>query len=201
MKGTPTCLLCIYFLVGRKLVNMEEIWKDVKGYEGLYQVSNLGRVKSIKRKVNIYSKKNKNYYKRTIKQKILNYGGNTIGYVNVPLSKDGCTKPIYVHRLVAEAFIPNPNNYPCVNHIDENKENNKVDNLEWCTVKYNNNYGSHIEKISKKVIQYDLKGNFIKEWESIAKASKELKLSKIWEVCNGKRNKCGNFIWKYAKEE
>jgi hypothetical protein len=179
---------------------MEEIWKDIKEYEGLYQVSNLGRVKSIERKVDIYSRKNKKYYKRTIKQKFIKYGGNTIGYVNVALSKDGYTKPMYVHRLVAEAFIPNPNNYPVINHKDENKENNTVDNLEWCTIKYNNNYGTRI-KTAKQVNQYDLAGNFIKKWESINEASKELKLKKIWEVCNGKRNKCGNFVWKYAEEE
>ena len=179
---------------------MVEIWRDVKGYEGLYQVSNLGRVKSLDREVDIYNKNNKKIHKRIIKGKALKYGGNTLGYINVALYKDGVLKRIYVHRLVAEAFISNPNNYPCINHIDENKENNNVDNLEWCTVKYNINYGTRIGKISKKVNQYDLDGNFIKEWESIKKASKELKLTKIWEACNGKRNKCGNFIWQYAKE-
>ena len=101
---------------------MEEIWKDIKGYEGLYQVSNLGRVRNIK-------------YGRLLKY---GYVGE---YNRVTLYSD--SKPDYrmVHRLVAESFIDNPNNYPIVNHKDENKSNNVVSNLEWCTMTYNLNYG------------------------------------------------------------
>ena len=102
---------------------MDEIWKDIKGYEGLYQVSNLGRVRNIK-------------YRRLLKY---GYVGE---YNRVTLYSD--SKPDYrmVHRLVAESFIDNPNNYPIVNHKDENKSNNVVSNLEWCTMAYNLNYGN-----------------------------------------------------------
>lgn len=104
-----------------------EIWKDIKGYEGLYQISNLGNVKSLRKNVILKCSKcsrEGNYYK-------------------AGLYKNGKTKTILVHKLVANAFIPNPNNLPCINHKDENKLNNKADNLEWCTYKQNNDYGKH----------------------------------------------------------
>lgn len=107
-----------------------EEWKDVVGYEGLYQISNLGRIKGLKRnKINNQVLGNKGYYK-------------------VHLCKNGKSKYITVHRLVAQAFISNPNNYPCVNHKNETRTNNTVDNLEWCTQKYNCNYGNHSIKDS-----------------------------------------------------
>ena len=112
-----------------------EIWKDIKGYEGLYQVSNKGRVKSLN-------------YRRTGKEKILSSSPNSYGYLIVGLCKNGKQKPFYIHRLVAEAFLTNPNNLLEVNHKDENKENNHVENLEWCDRKYNNNYGSRMERVS-----------------------------------------------------
>lgn len=110
-----------------------EVWKDIRGYEGLYQVSNLGRVKSLSKNV-----KGRNY-KEIIKAP--SYGGK--GYYRLSLCKNGKNKYFYIHRLVAQAFISNPNNYPCVNHIDCNIYNNNFDNLEWCTYKYNNNHGKH----------------------------------------------------------
>lgn len=112
-----------------------EIWKDIEGYEGLYQVSNKGRVKSLN-------------YKRTGKEGILSSSPTSSGYLIVNLCKNKKQKPFYIHRLVAKAFLPNPNNLPQVNHKDENKENNTVYNLEWCTAKYNNNYGTHNERSS-----------------------------------------------------
>ena len=112
------------------LSNQKEIWKDIKGYEGLYMVSNLGNVYS-----HLSNKKMK--------------PGNDRGYLKVNLSKDKKVKQFTVHRLVALAFLPNKNNYPCVNHKDENPSNNNVNNLEWCTYEYNNNYGSIKERISK----------------------------------------------------
>ena len=121
---------------------MEEIWKDIEGYEGLYKISNMGRVKSIKFN----------------KEKILFLQKDKYGYLRVGLRKMGKLKNYFVHRLVAEAFIPNPNNLPIVNHKDENKQNNCVENLEWCTVKYNNSYATALfqrkEKLKKKIVQY-----------------------------------------------
>lgn len=105
-------------------------WKDVVGYEGLYKVSSDGQ---------IYT----NYYKRLLKQHEKN------GYRYVYLCRNGEQKFKFIHRLVAEAYISNPNNYPCVNHKDETRDNNKVENLEWCNHYYNNHYGTHSEKLSK----------------------------------------------------
>jgi len=125
---------------------MKEIWKDIKNYEGLYQVSNLGNVKVLDRIVNS-AIKNNNKVKRlgkTLKQY------NKQGYMQVVLTYNKIRKYCNVHRLVAEAFIPNPNNLPQVNHIDENPLNNRVDNLEWCTAKYNCNYGNRNNKIYNK---------------------------------------------------
>lgn len=107
-------------------VNMNEIWKDIGGYEGLYQVSNLGRVKRI-------------YANR---ERIVN-GTIYFGYRYVVLSKDGVKVSKRVHRLVAEAFLPNPNNYEVVHHRDQNRQNNCVDNLEWCTIAHNNAHRSN----------------------------------------------------------
>ena len=116
-----------------------EIWKDIEGYEGLYQVSNKGRIKSLNR---IDSRGHK------VNEKILSSKPNNKGYLRVHLYKNGKRKPFSVHRLVAIAFIPNPNNLLEVNHKDENKENNTVDNLEWCDRKYNANYGGRNERAS-----------------------------------------------------
>ena len=124
---------------------MREIWKDVKGYEGLYQVSNLGRVKRLRfinRHLDFKQEKILKPYKD---------GGDY--YFVIGLHKNGKKKYKAIHRLVAEAFIPNPNNYPIVNHKDENKENNYVDNLEWCTHKYNSNYGNARTKMREKAFQ------------------------------------------------
>lgn len=116
---------------------MKEIWKDVVGYEGLYKVSNLGNVKSIRtNKLLCFSISNKRYFR-------------------VGLCKNGKRKWSAIHRLVAEAFIPNPNNFPCVNHKDCNKQNNKLTNLEWCSYSYNNLYKNHqLKRIASLMIYY-----------------------------------------------
>lgn len=126
---------------------MQEIWKDIKDYEGLYQVSNLGRVKSLDRIDNSNHK---------IHEKILKTRDRGNGYLAINLNVKGKLKTFSVHRLVAEAFIPNPESKPQVNHIDEDKTNNNVDNLEWCTVLYNNTYGTRMERqiASKSVPVY-----------------------------------------------
>ena len=137
----------------------KEIWKDVVGYEGLYQVSSLGRIKRLVR------------YKRRLKPQ-----KNIQGYLKVGLYKNGKCKIFSIHNLVANAFIENPNNYKYVNHKDENKTNNRVENLEFCSFYYNLMYGTRVQRIAKKnnkpILQFDLEGNFIKEYESITQASK-----------------------------
>ena len=180
----------------------EEIWKDIKDYEGLYQVSNLGRIKSLERLTKLNLDKNKNAIK---KEKILKPGktGRKRNYLTVLLLKDKKATSKLVHRLVAEAFIPNIKNYKEINHIDENTFNNNVNNLEWCNTKYNINYGKRtektIKKLSKIINQYDLQGNLIKEWSSIRDASRNLNINvgTISRCCKGEFKTAGGFNWKY----
>lgn len=113
---------------------MQEVWKDIKNYEGCYQISNLGRVRSLTRKVKTFNGV------RTSKGQLLKPLKTNTGYYRVDLKQNQKDKYMSIHRLVAEAFIPNPNNYPCVNHKDNNPQNNCVDNLEWCTQSYNVKY-------------------------------------------------------------
>ena len=166
---------------------MKEIWNDKKDYEGHYQVSNCGRVKSIKFGKEIIMKQ----------QQCMD------GYYYVNLSKNGIAKRYSVHRLVAEAFLDNPHNYKEVNHKDENKLNNNVNNLEWCDAKYNINFGTCIERRSKKkskpVLQYTLDGEFVREWESATQAEREggYQHGHIISVCKGKRPHHKGYIWKY----
>lgn len=173
---------------------MEEIWKDIEGYEGLYQVSNMGKVKSVRRNI-ILRQGITNGYKKAALYK------NKKGY-----------KHFLIHRLVAIAFIPNPDNLPQINHKDENKTNNCVNNLEWCTQEYNQNYGTiNIRKsqkqlnhknISKPVLQYTLEGIFIKEWKSIRDIERMTGYdsSHISRCCRGKHAYAYGYLWKYKKE-
>ena len=123
-------------------VNSKEEWRPVCGFEGLYEVSNLGRIKSLSRIIRANT-----CGKRIIPERILSNCINGSGYCTVVLCKNGKHTTFLVHRLVAEAFIPNPNNYPQVNHKDENPSNNCVENLEWCDQKYNSNYGTRNKRI------------------------------------------------------
>ena len=131
-----------------------EIWKDIKGYEGLYQISNLGNVKSLKNKI---------YLKPSIHKK---------GYLHCGLSKKGEKKQCFIHRLVAETFIDNPYKLPCVNHKDCNPKNNKIENLEWCTYKDNNNYKNHHLKRNISSAIYFLKRDYSNEIELISELEK-----------------------------
>ena len=176
---------------------MKEIWKDIKGYEGLYQVSNLGRIKRLKHK---RFDRNQILPERLVK---VSYPKNN-WYPYVSLCKNGKYVSKCIHRLVASAFIPNPNNYPVINHKDGNKQNNAIDNLEWCSYSHNNKEAYRLKLnngTAKTTIQYDKKGNFIKEWFSTRIAEKELNIAngKISACCIGKRNIAGGYIWKYKE--
>lgn len=127
--------------------NTLEIWKDVEGYKGIYQVSNHGRIRSLDRMLTY--KTRYGVFQHLQRGKILKQHPDDRGYLWVKLHDLKSKKTVKVHRLVGEAFIPNPLNLPCLNHKDEDKTNNAASNLEWCTHAYNNSYGTHLQKISK----------------------------------------------------
>lgn len=174
--------------------SMIEEWREIKDFEGLYQVSNFGRVRSLGNKTHSGIHFMKNYT-------------NSLGYVVVTLSKNGKSKPYRLHRLVAEAFLPNPENLYQVNHIDENKENNRVDNLEWCTQEYNNNYGTRNErsakantngKKSKPVLQFTKSGEFIREWPSVGECERNgYNQGAVSSCCRGEKPHYKGFLWMY----
>lgn len=154
--------------------NIIELWRPILGYEDFYAVSNLGRIKSIERIVANSSKSS-----RIVKERILKSRPNCKnGYLEVNLSKDNKTATKRIHCLVANAFIPNPNGYKYVNHINEDKTDNRVENLEWCTVEYNNTFGTRIARQilarSKKVNQYSLDGILIATFPSAKEAGRQM---------------------------
>ena len=158
-----------------------EVWKDVVGYEGLYEVSDKGNVRSVERKDSIGRK-----YGRQVLKPI----NNGLGYLRVKLYKGGTRKNKLVHRLVAEAFIPNPENSPQVNHVDEVKDNNKVQNLEWCDSRYNSNHGTRNERTaqaqSKKVRAVNAKTGEVVEFNSTQDAGRKgYSSSKVSAACRG----------------
>lgn len=174
---------------------MEE-WRDIKDYEGLYQVSNLGRVKSFHRN----------------KEKLLKLNPVKDGYLCVYLFKNGKGKQNQVHRLVAEAFIPNHYNLPQVNHKNEIKTDNRVENLEFCDCRYNVNYGTAIQRRkekrlngvqSKPVYQYTLDGEFVAEYPSTREIERQLGFYQtgISSVCLGKGKTYKGYIWKYKEPQ
>lgn len=180
---------------------MEEIWKDIEGYEGLYQVSNIGRVKSLKRTVN-----HKRLGVYTINERILSAADKGLGYMVVGLSKNGKTKTLRVHRLVAKAFIPNPKKFDLINHKDKNTSNNIVSNLEWCDYQYNNTYADHSEvssiALSKPVIQYTMDGKFVARYYGAVEAEKKTGICRtcIRDCCRGKLQSSGGFRWKLESD-
>ena len=195
-----------------------EIWKDVAGYEGLYQVSSFGRVKSLGHDA---------WHKgRILKQHLDGKGA----YFLIALHKNKTKENMLVHRLVTQHFIPNPNNLPQVNHKDENKKNNHVDNLEWCTAEYNMNYGNAMKRMietrfknnnvsdmvekckqtkiknqsyscEKPVAQYTLNGDFVANYSSATDAEHKTGISRcgIQRCCIGRYKQAKGYIWKYIK--
>ena len=164
-----------------------EIWKDIKGYEELYQVSDLGRVRSFK-----------SGKWQTLKNRL-----TPRGYYLVTLYKDGKATNKWVHKLVAQAFIPNPNNLPQVNHKDEDKLNNAASNLEWCTAKYNINYGEgakiRMKKIKSKLSKPVHCIDTDEIYESAIEAERQTGIQHISEVCSGKRESAGGMWWEYLE--
>lgn len=184
---------------------MSEEWRAVPGYEGLYEVSNCGRVRSLPRWFH-YGDGRKSCLRPG---RILKLTKKSNGYLYLNLSKHKDAKPTYVHRLVAMAFLPNPNNLPLINHKDESRSNNHVDNLEWCDNRYNMMYGTVGERLRNHeygtpgipVEQRDLDGNLIREYKSMGEAENMtgVKRQNIRDCCQNKRghHTAGSFKWNY----
>lgn len=187
-----------------------EIWKDIEGYEGLYQVSNLGNVRSMDRTI-MRQLRGKTHTRRLNGRMLKQWNG--ADYLHVTLSKNGAIFAPFVHKLVASAFVENPDGYKQVNHKDENKWNNNADNLEWCDQKYNRNYGtgeqrrviaymesaeSHNRKRTP-VIRMDKSGNVEKRYFAMNQVSKDgFNVSNVCLCCEGRRKTHGGYLWAYA---
>lgn len=182
-----------------------EVWKDIKGYEGFYKSSTFGRARSL----DTY-RKDKNGTVKFYRGRILKPITDKNGYLYVNLYKNNKLKRFLIHRLVVEAFLEIPEElkhlegtrYLQVNHKDENKQNNNVENLEFCNCKYNVNYGTAIARrsktISKPVLQFTLDGEFVREWKSTMECGRNgYSYGAVAACCRGKRKKHKDFIWKY----
>lgn len=185
----------------------DEIWKQISGYEGIYEVSNLGRIKSCDKIVD------DDYCgKRRFRSRVRRQSKNNSGYYQVGLSKNNKVKKFLVHRLVCEAFCENPDNKPEVNHINEIKADNRACNLEWCTRRENLNFGTRNERAGKAsgmtrgkpIQQFTQNGEFVAEYWSAREASRQTGISQgnISNCANGSRRNshAGGYIWKYKEE-
>ena len=178
---------------------MSEVWRDIEGYEGRYQVSSMGRVKSLARTCNT-----KGGSKRTVKERILKPYINRYGYLLVVLCAGGKQKTLNVHRLVCEAFHENPDNKPQVNHINEDKADNRACNLEWTTAMENSNFGTRNERmakaLSKPIGQYTRAGELVKTCPSLTEIGKQtgFSIGNISQAANGKLKTAYGFIWRYV---
>lgn len=174
------------FAMGICTMSKKEFWKDVPNTNGFYEANTFGEIRVKHNKTLLKQRKRKDGYL----------------LVNMYINKHKTTK--YVHRVIATTFIPNIHNLSFVNHIDENKQNNNVKNLQWCTSKENNNHGTRGLRISKtlckKVVQYDLNGNVVDVWDSIKEATGTLKIRNISQACRGLRKKAGGYKWRYFNE-
>ena len=208
-----SCDLCVK--VRGHFFKMEEIWKPIEGYEGLYEVSTMGRIKRLYREI-----LRRRMGLLILQERILEPGKNK-GYPRLILKdRNHIGKNHSVHILVAKAFIPNPENKPCIDHINGDRSDNRVENLRWCTVAENNGYELARKHFSesktgtkngmygtrgknspshKPVLQYDMDGNFIKKYYGIAEAQREtgVQFKNISKVCKGDRRHAGGYIWKY----
>lgn len=188
----------------------EEIWRDIKGYEGSYQISNYGKVKSLERKV--FIPQSYGLQHRQLREKLLSILNSSIGYHKVILTKNATQKQFCIHRLIAEAFIPNPDNLPIINHKNGIKTDNRIENLEWCTQQHNiiHSWEMGFSKPywqdkggigyfgNKSVCQYDKNGNLLATFYSFKQASEITKVSRsgISLCVSGKLHHAGGYIWK-----
>lgn len=173
-----------------------EVWKDVVGFEGLYMVSNMGRIKALA------SIRKFGNFTRRHRERIMKLFPNWAGYLHCRVADLNQKQTgIRVHQCVANAFIPKPNGAQCINHKDENKQNNVVSNLEWCTFAYNLRYGSRRLQQCVPIVKCDLSGNPIAEYESIQQASNDnnIKRTCISNCLNGWSQRAGGFVWKFKQ--
>lgn len=215
LKTHPYCPYCKNEEV--KIPSLpNEIWKDIEGYEGLYQISNLGRVKALSVTTK-FGERIKVYPER-----LKSTNANKMGYPSVMLSKNGKDKLCTLHRLLAKAFIPNPENKPEIDHINRDRSDFRLENLRWVTHKENYRLNEHtLRKMSESRIkalangaktiayekrfkiavdQFDLDGNYIATFPSMNAASKVARADAIGYVCKGLRKQAGGYLWKYSNK-
>ena len=174
---------------------MTEIWLPIEGYENLYEVSNLGRVRRLESVVNCKAGSKRKFPGKILKPRVVQ------GYLRVNLCKNGIRRSYYIHRLVSTAFIPNPENLPQVNHLSEDKLNNSVENLEWCTAKENINYGTRNKRASEKHKKAVLCVELNQIFPSLSEAAEQLGLTKTNLSCvlTGRNKTAGGYHWEFVE--